>query len=70
MEYKLYCEDNNLRCSYGIEVTNCGKTVKLIPDMGQDAENLNKLVALLNEMDVEPAQLDDIIEDYLTFFDI
>ena len=46
------------------------KIVRKIPDMGGDGENLGKLVDLLNELQPEPSQLDYIIEDYLTFFDV
>ena len=35
-----------------------------------DKGNLNKLVSLLNEMDTGLSELDYIIEDYLTFFDV
>jgi hypothetical protein len=38
--------------------------------MGGDGENLGMLVDLLNELQPEPSQLDYIIEDYLTFFDV
>ncbi len=70
LEYRLISENNNLQSSYGIEVLKRGERVRLIPDMGSDKRNLEKLVELLNEMNVEPRALDDIIEDYLTFFDI
>ena len=70
MEYKLYLEKNGSRDSYGIEVFEHSKRVRRIPDMGDDKGNLNKLVSLLNEMDTGLSELDYIIEDYLTFFDV
>lgn len=70
LQYKLYLEKNGLRDSYGIEVFDRGKSVRHISDMGNDKGNLNKLVSLLNEMDTDLSELDYIIEDYLTFFDV
>lgn len=70
LEYKLYLEKNGSRDSYGIEVFEHSKSVRRIPDMGNDKSNLNKLVSLLNEMDTGLSELDYIIEDYLTFFDV
>ena len=70
MEYKLYLEKNGSRDSYGIEVFEHSKSVRRISDMGDDKGNLNKLVSLLNEMDTDLSELDYIIEDYLTFFDV
>lgn len=70
MEYKLYLENNDLRQSYGIEVIKNGKKVRNITGMGDDKGNLRKLVNLLNELDAPEYELDDIIEDYLTFFEV
>ena len=70
LKYKLYLEKNGSRDSYGIEVFECEKSVRRIPDMGNDKGNLSKLVSLLNEMDTDLSELDYIIEDYLTFFDV
>lgn len=70
LEYKLYLENNDLRQSYGIEVIKNGKKVRNITGMGDDKGNLRKLVDLLNELDAPEYELDDIIEDYLTFFEV
>lgn len=70
LEYKLYLENNDLRQSYGIEVIKNGKKVRNITGMGDDKGNLRKLVNLLNELDAPEYELDDIIEDYLTFFEV
>lgn len=70
MKYKLYFEKNGSRKSYGIEAVEHGNSVRRIPDMGNDKGNLKKLVSLLNELNTDLSELDYIIEDYLTFFDV
>ena len=70
MEYKLAENSEHSENSYDIEISDNGKTVGTIADMGKDGGNLSKLVYLLNELQPEPSQLDYIIEDYLTFFDV
>ena len=70
LEYKLAENPEHSKASYDIEISDNKKIVRTIHDMGGDSENLSKLVDLLNELQPEPPQLDYIIEDYLTFFDV
>lgn len=70
LEYRLSKSQGKYQNSYDIEISDNKKIVRQIPDMGGDGENLGKLVDLLNELQPEPSQLDYIIEDYLTFFDV
>ena len=70
MEYRLSKSQGKYQNFYDIEISDNKKIVRKIPDMGGDGENLGKLVDLLNELQPEPSQLDYIIEDYLTFFDV
>ena len=70
LEYRLSKSQGKNQNSYDIEISDNKKIVRKIPDMGGDGENLGKLVDLLNELQPEPSQLDYIIEDYLTFFDV
>ena len=70
LEYRLSKSQGKYQNFYDIEITDNKKIVRKIPDMGGDGENLGKLVDLLNELQPEPSQLDYIIEDYLTFFDV
>lgn len=70
LEYRLSKSQGKYQNSYDIEISDNKKIVRKIPDMGGDGENLGKLVELLNELQPEPSQLDYIIEDYLTFFDV
>ena len=70
LEYRLSKSQSKYQNSYDIEISDNKKIVRKIPDMGGDGENLGKLVDLLNELQPEPSQLDYIIEDYLTFFDV
>ena len=68
--YRLSKSQGKYQNSYDIEISDNKKIVRKIPDMGGGGENLGKLVDLLNELQPEPSQLDYIIEDYLTFFDV
>lgn len=70
LEYRLSKSHGKYQNSYDIEISDNKKIVRKIPDMGGDGENPGKLVDLLNELQPEPSQLDYIIEDYLTFFDV
>lgn len=70
LEYRLSKSQGKYQNSYDIDISDNKKIVRKIPDMGGDGENLGKLVDLLNELQPEPSQLDYIIEDYLTFFDV
>ena len=70
LDYRLSKSQGKYQNSYDIEISDNKKIVRKIPDMGGDGENLGKLVDLLNELQPEPSQLDYIIEDYLTFFDV
>ena len=70
LEYRLSKSQGKYQNSYDIEISDNKKIVRKIPDMGGNGENLGKLVDLLNELQPEPSQLDYIIEDYLTFFDV
>lgn len=70
LEYRISKSQGKYQNSYDIEISDNKKIVRKIPDMGGDGENLGKLVDLLNELQPEPSQLDYIIEDYLTFFDV
>ena len=70
MEYRLYFKENNVQKSFGIEVFEHGKQVRCIPDVSCDKDSLKKLVDSLNELGAGISELDFIIEDYLTFFDI
>lgn len=69
LEYRLSKSQGKYQNSYDIEISDNKKIVRKIPDMG-GGENPGKLVDLLNELQPEPSQLDYIIEDYLTFFDV
>ena len=70
LECRLNQSQDKYKNSYDIEISENNKIVRTIPGMGGDRENLSKLVDLLNELQPEPSQLDYIIEDYLTFFDV
>ena len=70
LEYRLCKSQGKYQNTFDIEISDNKKIVRTIPDMGNDSDNLGKLVDLLNELQPEASQLDYIIEDYLTFFDV
>ena len=70
LKYRLCKSQGKYQNTFDIEISDNKKIVRTIPDMGSDSGNPGKLVDLLNELQPEPSQLDYIIEDYLTFFDV
>lgn len=66
----IFYKTNHHSDEYGIDAfddNNLVKTVCGITDIKTDAE---KLVNLFNELEIELCHFDDIIEDYLTDFEI
>ena len=66
----IFYQINRLNDEFGIDAFNDGNLVKSvygITDIKTDAE---KLVNLFNELEIELCHFDDIIEDYLTDFEI
>lgn len=66
----IFYKTNHNDDEYGIDAFDDGKLVENIcgiTDIKADAE---KLVNLFNELEIELCHFDDIIEDYLTDFEI
>ena len=66
----IFYQINRLNDEFGIDAFNDGNLVKSvygITDLSEDAERLMKL---LNELNIELCHFEDIIEDYLTDFEI
>lgn len=66
----IFYQINRLNDEFGIDAFNDGNLVKSvygITDLTEDAERLMKL---LNELSIELCHFEDIIEDYLTDFEI
>lgn len=66
----IFYQINRLNDEFGIDAFNDGNLVKSvygITDLTEDAERLMKL---LNELNIELCHFEDIIEDYLTDFEI
>ena len=51
--------------SYGIAYKSENKTTKVISDISIDKEKVEKLVSLINDEDLDPSQLEDVIEDMI-----
>ena len=66
----IFYKTNHYNNEYGIDVFDNGHLIKSacgITDVKTDAE---KLVNLLNDLKIELCHFEDIIEDYLTDFEI
>lgn len=55
---------------FGIDVFENGKKIKTVCGITDIKTDVEKLVSLFNELDIELCHFDDIIEDYLTDFEI
>ncbi len=56
--------------TYGIAFYDGGVCVGEIPDISDNKTDIDKLTALLNEEAVEPCHFQDVVEDYLTDFEV
>lgn len=64
--YKINQKNNN----YGIDVFCDDKLIKYVYNITEIKSDAEKLVNLFNELDIELCHFEDIIEDYLTDFEI
>lgn len=68
MRYEKNLTTKNGDVTYGIDSILDNHIVKSIPDITEDENEINKIVALCNELELELCHIDDIVEDYLTDF--
>ncbi len=61
---KTHADENK---KYGIEMRDaeCGRVVEVIQGIASRREELDELVALMNELELEPIHFNDVIEDFL-----
>lgn len=66
--FKTNCVEHSSYNEYGVDAFQNGQLVKSSPCITDSFDEINKLVALFNELEIELCHFDDIIEDYLTDF--
>lgn len=70
IQYEKNVNRNNGDVGYGIDAILNNKIVKCIDNITDDKDDIEKIVALCNELELELCHLNDVIEDYLTDFSI
>ena len=68
--YEINCNNNEYNREYGINALIDGEIVKSIFEISNNKQDILKLVNICNTLNLELCHLDDIIEDYLTDFEI
>lgn len=68
--YKLINNNSLFAVNYGVALYKRGKPVKSIPDITEDYDKAKKLVELFNDCKIEPCHIYDIVEDFLTDFEV
>ena len=72
LEYEIIEETltHNHKTEYGVAMRLGGKVLRSVPRLSDSRADIEKLTALLNELEIEPCHFDDVIEDYLTDFTV
>ena len=73
VESVISVEELGIVHTYGIELRiscanksmNLAQTILLYPDVSMDREKMYRLVDLMNELQLSPNHLEDVIEDFL-----
>lgn len=56
--------------TYGVSVSVCGKTVRVIEDISLEKEKVAALISLCNREALSPEHLDEIVESFLYDFEV
>ena len=73
MKKTVYYELNEVRInvnedvveSYGIDCKEKGRKVASVCDISTDRKAVERLAELCNELDLDPAQLEEVAEDWI-----
>ena len=52
--------------SYGIKCTKKGRTVASVEDISTDRRSVEELARMCDKLDLDPAQLKDVAEDFVS----
>ena len=66
----IFYKTNFINNEFGIDVFDDGKKIKSVCGITNLKTDAEKLVNLFNELNIELCHFEDIIEDYLTDFEI
>lgn len=70
VEFKINRTDFCNHTEYGIDLVVDNKTVRSIDSLSANLSDVTELVNVCNELDIEPCHFDDIVDDYLTDYQI
>ena len=68
--YRIIEEKGATRAEYGIILLENGTEAMRVPKISENRRDIEKLAALLNELQIEPCHFEDVVEDYLTDFSV
>ena len=63
---QLRDEDIGRYISFGIDIVEDGKPLRVIKDVSPNEKELRKFVSLLNKLQPSLIHIDDIIEDFIS----
>lgn len=70
VEFKINKTDFSGRSEYGIDLIIDSKTIKSISSLSESLDDVTELVNVCNDLGIEPCHFDDIVDDYLTDYQI
>lgn len=70
LEYKILVRKTENHTEYGICLTNSDAVVACIPEIAESKSKIEQLTALLNDLSVEPCHFENVVEDFLTDFEV
>lgn len=68
--YKLNCSSEDGEYRFGISAFSGNKLIKSVFNVTENKKDIDKIIEIINELELDICHLDDIIEDYLTDFTI
>lgn len=63
---KLNVQDDERKTTYGIRAVSGNECVASFGDVSTDAELLDSLAVLCTHLELDPAQLGDVVDDFLS----
>ena len=60
------CVSEETVTSYGISCREDGIVISSIDDISTDRDSVGKLASLCNELDLDPSQLEEVAEDFIS----
>jgi hypothetical protein len=70
ISYEVSSVERQSTTEFGINAFSNGSLVKSVDAITENAEHIQKLAAMFNELEIELCHFEEIIDDYLTDFSI